>query len=572
MDEFQFYPTPPALAELAWRKFQNKDFSRVLEPHAGNGDLAEAAPKYMRQCAQIKIDCIEIDMARHPLLREKGFQVIGFDFLRFEGGEVYSHVIMNPPFRNGTAHVLKAWHMLWEGEIVAIINAQSLKNPDRKDAELVKLIEQFGSVEYIADAFTTPDAERKTAVEIALIHLVKPAEAGRDWIGPIIDSMREDRFNEEEFKLPHELALPASFVETQVHAFRLAVKAMRESVRMEAVATHYASYIGETMEQRNNHGASTEAVRPCDVRRLIEERYKDLKDRAWASVLRSTDTLRKLSSKVQRQAEAQFQDIKKMEFSESVVYGFLLGLVQSQPDMQMDMYCDVFDQITQYHSENTVFYKGWKSNDKHRTCGKRIKMTRFIIPYMGAYSHCLNYDSERKLADFDKVFALLDAKQQPELSLCQVFRNSFAELRAGERLSSSYFDVRFYPGAGTIHFFPRDKRLIDRLNKVVGTHRQWLPPAGVQVPKAFWLQFDNAEKYDGEFRREVAKVVSDAAKQGRRTYRDPVAFATDSNDGEDTSAARQMVNEAMDKVLQNHGLLQALSWETDSPALLLEAA
>ena len=573
MDELQFYPTPKALAQRAWARFKDKDFSRVLEPHAGNGDLADEMQENRYTRKKPAIDCVEIDLGKHPILREKGYRVVGLDFLAFEGGEVYSHVIMNPPFRTGAAHVLKAWHMLWDGEIVAIINAQTIRNPDSKEAELVQLIAQYGSVEFIEDAFKGPDVERQTAVEVALVHLVKPEQAARDWIGPIIETMREDRFSEAEFKLPQELALPASFVETQVHAFRLAVKTMREAVRMEAVAANYANNIGATMEQMNHRSRGTHPAPASGVRQQIETRYQELKDRAWTSVLRSTHTLSKLSSKIQRQAQAQFEDIKRMEFTESVVYGFLLGLVQSQPDMQIDMYCDVFDQITMYHSENTVFFKGWKSNDEHQTCGKRIKMTRFIIPRMGGYSHSLSWDAERRLADFDKVFALLDGKTKPEISLHDVAKNNFKALSAAERVSSSYFDIRYYRGTGTVHFFPRDKKLIDRLNKVVGTHRQWLPPAGVQVPDAFWLQFNNAEKYDAEFRREVRQAASRDGASSYSRFADPVGeYCAAMSRGEKPGRAAEWVGQAMDTVLDNHGLLQALEWKPAGPFPRLAAA
>lgn len=51
---------------------------------------------------------------------------------------------------------------------------------------------------------------READVEIAVVHLVKPADCAEDWIGPIIDSMVVDRNTEEDFELPRELALPKS--------------------------------------------------------------------------------------------------------------------------------------------------------------------------------------------------------------------------------------------------------------------------------------------------------------------------------------------------------------------------
>jgi predicted RNA methylase len=564
-DRLQFYVTPPELAARVWERFKNRAFDRVLDAFSGTGALSEAAPhtRHNRH-RDINIDCVEVDASKHPILRDKGLTVVGLDFFAFEGGEVYSHVVMNPPFAQGARAVLKAWDMLWEGEVTAIINAETVRNPfSAERARLVALVEEHGSVEFIADAFQGAGVEREANVEIALVHLVKPAECARDWIGDLLASMAVDKNEESDLKLPGELALPASFVETQCAAFRAAVKAMRESVRMEAVATHYTNRIGHTMAELNGSLRSSENF---DVRKNLETRYGGLKDRAWTSVLRSTETLTRLSQKVQRQAESQFESIKKLDFTESNVYGFLLGLVESQPEMQLDMACDVFDTITRYHSENTVFYRGWKSNDKHRTCGMRIRTTRFVLPgHRSDWGSSPRWETQQLLADFDKVFAMLDGKRQAAEGLCKVFTDRYSDLKHGQRVSSSYFDIRYYPGAGTIHFFARDKSLVDRLNRIVGRRRQWLPPESERVSDAFWLQFDQAEKLDKEVRAEVRKGCS--------RWDDPFRELM-WKDGEGRSAAAgDKIAGVIAQVLAARGITLTLeSAPSAEPQLLLAAA
>ena len=591
--DWQSYPTPEALAVRAWRKFKSPDVERLLDACAGAGALADQWSSLHDQGYRggrggrhevLPVDVIEVDARHHPTLREKHYNVVGLDFLQFEGGSIYSHVIMNPPFAQGARHALKAWDMLWEGEVVAILNAETLRNPFSAERKrLASLVAAHGSVEYIRDAFAGTDADRATDVEIALVHLSKPAQCTDDWIGPVIASLECDPHEETAFELPNELALPNTFVANQCLAFRAAVRAMREAVRADAVAGHFAARIGDTMARRQGGagalaGGLASAVPGAGVRKALRERYLDLKDRAWASVLRSTDTLAKLSAKVQTQAESQFEQIKTLEFSETNVYGFLLGLVQSQPEMQLDMACDVFDQITKFHTDNTVFYRGWKSNDRHRTCGRRIKTTRFILPRHStqSYSTGLSFDSQRMLSDFDKVFALVDGKATPVVGLLDVFRTHFSSLRAGERVSSSYFDVRYYPGVGTIHFFARDRGLVDRLNRLVGKHRQWLP---CEVPdgSAFWTQYKKAEQLDAEVR---AAVRARGAQEPGYRYRhdDPLRAISNDYDGEDAHAAAQaLLGGAIDEVLTRHGLLQAITDQSKpqpqppSQVLLLEA-
>lgn len=87
---------------------------------------------------------------------------------------MYSHCLMNPPFKYAVDHVIKAFNLLIHGELVAIVNAETIRNPcSKKKQLLVDWIAEYGSVEFIESAFTEPDTLRRTRVEVALIHLEK---------------------------------------------------------------------------------------------------------------------------------------------------------------------------------------------------------------------------------------------------------------------------------------------------------------------------------------------------------------------------------------------------------------
>lgn len=577
MDNFQFYPTPPKLARKAWRKFKNTNFSKVLESSAGRGDLALACPendKWNRK--SVLPDCCEIDIAKHSILREKGLNVVGFDFMQFSSGSIYSHIIMNPPFSDGAKHVLKAWDILWDGEIVALINAETLHNAFSKERQfLASIIAQHGEVEFLEGEFSVPDAERKTNVEIALVYLRKQANVSEDIIGPILDELKRDSMTGEtlagDYREAAELALPNSLVENSVAAFNAAVRAMREAVCTEARAQYYANLLGDAMATRNGDVANTDPSDSVDfVRSTIGNRYIELKDRAWSGILRSANVTSRLSSAAQRRVESEFEQIKQLEFTVVSIYGFLCGIVESQGRIQIDMACDVFDLITKYHTDNTVFYKGWKSNDRHRTCGMQVKTTRFILPRHSteSWQSNLSWESEQMLRDFDKVFAMLDGKSTPVVGLYDLFRSSFRELRCGKRLSSSYFDVRYYPGVGTIHFFPRSKTLVRRLNLLVGRHRQWLPPEEARVSEAFWLQYENADKFDKEIRAEIDKHA-----KGTSSWNHPLHCLYRAGDDERKAKAETDIAEAISTVLERHNINVDFHLEDGQPdCLLLKAA
>lgn len=580
--DFQFYPTTESLVKRAWAKFQNRVFVRVLEPSAGEAHLAKGRPDHgshgYYSGPLAPIDCIEIDVTKHPILREEGFDVIGVDFMQFDGtGAIYSHIIMNPPFADGAKHVLKAWEILYEGECVAILNAETIRNPFSKERELlVRLIAQHGEVEFIEGAFAGADAERKTDVDVALVYLKKESSFSKDLAGDILDGLkREGHIGlDAGFEDINELAIPANFVENSVLAFEAAVKSMRKSVFAEARAAKYAARLGMTMEQMN--AEQTEAPKKAEgslvwVQREVYKRHADFKSRAWTGILRSTEVLSRLSSSAQKRIEAEFETIKLLEFSQSNIYGFLGGLAAKQGDIQTGMALDVFDLITRFHSDNVVHFMGWKSNDRHRVAGRRIKTTRFVIPgnKTESYSRDLSWDGKQMLRDFDKVFAMLDGKIYPDNGLEAVFDNHFSELRNGGRVSSSYFDVRYYPNAGTIHFFARDKKLVDRLNKLVGRSRKWLPPEGERVSDAFWIQFDKAESFDKEIRAEASKGT-------RNWYENPFDRMT-YRDGDEKEAAEAKVTAAIAVVLEKHGIdpiamLEAPAPENATPSLPLLAA
>ena len=516
MDDLQFYPTPKELAQRAWSLFKNTHFSRVLEPSAGNGDLADAHPwendRFYRGTHPV-IDCCETDVTKHPTLRDKGYQVVGLDFLQFGNAAIYSHIILNPPFAYGAAHVLKAYESLWDGEIVAIINADTIRNPYCRDRQrLVSLIEHLGSYEIIEGAFVVPDAERKTDVDVALVYLKKTADVASDIVGDLIGDLRADAERGAglagDYAPEQALALPNSFVENAVVTFNAAVAAMRDAVRYEARARHYKAMIGETMASRCGEQGSTKQDFTTDwVKSELATRYDDLKDRSWAGLLRSADVASRLSSAAEKRLTKEFDQIKKLEFTVVNIRGFMCGLMESQGKIQEDMVDDIFRLISRYHTDNTHFCMGWKSNDRHRTLGMKIKRTRFILPGHGteSYQKGLDWDSMRLLSDFDKVFALLDGEREPEISLVTMFNQHFHALRSGTRVYGTYFSCRYFPGAGTIHFFPTRPDLIDRLNRVVGRRHRWLPPMDDAATQAFWDAYESCAKFDKELRVEVGK-------------------------------------------------------------------
>ncbi|RMG79979.1 MAG: DUF4942 domain-containing protein, partial [Chloroflexi bacterium] len=79
-------------------------------------------------------------------------------------------------------------------------------------------------------------------------------------------------------------------------------------------------------------------------------------------------------------------------------------------------------------------------------------------------------------------------------SLVGAFDNDdcFMRLKQGERLQCEYFDIRYYHKRGSVHFFPRRADLIERINKIVGKRRGWIPDLG-EVSDAWAKQYQAAD-------------------------------------------------------------------------------
>jgi hypothetical protein len=481
MDPFQFYPTPPSLARKLCTMFQNKMPTRLLEPSAGAGDLARAACEHFANLSILDIDLYEADPSRHGQLEGCG-TIIGLDFLESLDLSIYTHILMNPPFRQGIRHVLHAWNKLFTGEIVAVLNASGVREPETRDElRLAKLVAQHGQVEYVTEAFLSPDTQRKTSVEVALVYLKK--EKSREfWAGSIMDALgaddlKEDRtkFAEDATPAPQGMALSEGQIPALVRAYHAAWEATKESLIAERRSYQYNQFFEQEMRKLLHEKADNTFYRePEPLHRALGKAYEKLRKSAWMSVLNTSEFRKHLTQKAQQEVLADFATIERMEFSAPNIYGFLQGFAMRQDDINAQMICELFDQIVHANSENCLFYQ-WKSNAKHQV-GMALQRKRFILSGFGldGWRSNLSWDSEQKLDEVDRIIALLTGQRELEDSLKKLFAQNFPDLCHGARMGNRYFDVRYYPGIGTVHFFPKDQKLIDKINLIVGKHRHWM--------------------------------------------------------------------------------------------------
>jgi len=147
-----FFPSPPSVVDAI---IEAGDFGgatecgfRFLEPHAGQGAVAERIRALHPKCT---LDTVEILDLNRLALRRKGFDPIAADFLRFKPGAVYDRILMNPPFslpgspRAYQDHIRHGWELLAPGGILVSVAPAGIRFAGSR--EFRRWVSDRGSIE-----------------------------------------------------------------------------------------------------------------------------------------------------------------------------------------------------------------------------------------------------------------------------------------------------------------------------------------------------------------------------------------------------------------------------------------
>lgn len=466
-----FYPTPSELSFKMISMIDRKYARTILEPSAGKGNLADAIKEYLRY-RQGTIDCIEIEPELRATLTGKGHTVIDTDFLSYQGATQYDTIIMNPPFSQAEKHILKAWDMLYDGDLITLMNAETIKNPFSKERKLiVDLVKQYGTCEFISNAFV--DAENKTGVEVALVKLSK-----RNTIRSYFDGMKEDH---ESFYIDeptsNSIALSENQIANMVIAYNKAIEYYKQSLIKQAESQYYEKLL------INSKAPPSESDETQDVKKELNEYIIKTRKKAWSNIIYLSDFEKYMTERVQKDFNKKRDEICRLEFSEENIRTFLLNLSGNFDNMINQCCLDVFDMLTRYYEENRVHPEGWKSND-YFFVNKRVVLPRIVEENWYQTGVKLYWESKTKLTDLDRVMAFIDGKSKPNESILDTLGDD--TIKTGFKYESEYFYFRFFK-KGTAHFYFKNLKLLEKFNILVGQQRGWLPKAENKIPKEFWL-------------------------------------------------------------------------------------
>lgn len=130
-DEFNFFPTPPAVVRRLMEVAGVRPGMKVLEPEAGRGDIAFACVD-----AGGIVDCYELMQTNFDFLVSSGRcnSVRHKDFLTVAPEPIYDRIVMNPPFlkQADIKHVQHALGFLKPDGLLASVMSTGVTFRDNK--------------------------------------------------------------------------------------------------------------------------------------------------------------------------------------------------------------------------------------------------------------------------------------------------------------------------------------------------------------------------------------------------------------------------------------------------------
>ncbi len=504
----EFFPTPKPVIEKMLAKI-DKNAQYFLEPSAGKGDIAQAifdAGKWDRYGtrSQHSVDCIEANPELCQILQGKGFPVVGFDWLEYPGVCYYDAVVMNPPFSNAATHLLKAWDFMHDGEIVCLVNEETIKNPYSAERErLAALIAQHGNVEWLGDCFAskTKGAERTAAVNVAMVYLKKVSDDDtvEMWAKDTPERDIDDSIGED----PNILALRDDLGNME-HWYNSANEHMLKAFAHLRKASLYLSF-----NKIDKSGDAYEKVVGLAMKNVNSARAefsrKHRRD-AWMQVFERMEFRKWLDKK---QTDEFIRDIERsgdVPFTKENIKATLRNVFGQRNELFNKSVANVFDELTRYYNGNTngggggtEGRTGWKTNDSYKVNEKLVFPygLRYESKYQALGPWGMYYGHSSDIySDLDRIMCVLAGEKFEECftigaALSEAFDHlnhpgrksatrwytdcdlSSADLAMKQQARSDYFDIRFFK-KGTVHLKFRDADLWEKFCIAASKGKNWI--------------------------------------------------------------------------------------------------
>ncbi len=492
-DNAGFYPTKPETIKKMLGKLKRRP-KFMLEPSAGKGDIPKFIEQYNEQwhysrgdmdsrlssaLSIKKIHVIEKDPNLQRILLADKMILVDTDFLTFAGDNKYDAILMNPPFADGDKHLLKAIDIIYNGEIVCLLNAETIRNPYSTSRQyLVEKLESLGAeIEYLEGEFS--DAERKTDIDIALIYI----NIENDIKSILFDGSEDKASVYETGHINENELVEHGTVSDLVARFRLTiesgVKTIMEFYKNHTVLKDYLSLSIANGATTSKPEKLTERV-TSEVNEFIDSVRKDF----WMSTLNLKEVQERMTEKKRNEFTSELEQRAQMDFTERNIMTFIMNLMNSYKDIVSEAAVQLFDDITKsyawdanIHEKNRLYWDKWKTNDVFKVGPKVIipfHSSAFVDSYSNGWRSWLDHSIVRKFDDIDKVMDYFSAgTKTTKLSdvISDGLRSNFTS-----GLESTHFTVKIHK-KGTVHLQFKSNETLASFNRSASMSKNWLPPS-----------------------------------------------------------------------------------------------
>lgn len=474
----QFYPTPEYLIRKMANKIDFKRVKSVLEPSAGKGDILQGVKSYCKIYSDVIIvDCVEIDPNLRAILKDKGYNVIGNDFLTFQTYSQYDLIIMNPPFKSGEKHLLKALEMCKiGGQICCILNAETLRNPcNVYRQDLVRKLEEYNaSIEYISGGFSA--AERKTDVDTAIVYVDIPVQ---QYSFDVFDKLiASEDYNEVHSEFSNTQLALNDMIDIVLKQYnnecRLGLELLNQFDRLESIMPK-----DELEKPLLSLGVNTSETSSVIFNTSKQNLYlRELRYKYWNILFQINELSRLFTDDVRAKLRHDMHRFRQYDFTLSNIKALQMKLSENLTVNIEKAILKQFEKLTYKHSmgcsKNIHYFNGWKTNDAYMINKKVIIPCYDLFNRFGYWNDYKIYD---KLDELEKIFTYLDGGKTEGETMAEMRSHLYGYKKpsyAGEPLEFKYFRVE-PKKKGTLHVWFKDLDLLKKFNIFGANKKGWLP-------------------------------------------------------------------------------------------------
>lgn len=464
-----FYPTPDGIiAKMVAGGISHSN--KVLEPSAGKGNILDYLKKDEFTYATNNLYCIEKEPELQMILKEKGYNLLGDDFLSFDSEYYFDYIIMNPPFDTGVKHLLHAFDISKGAEIRCLLNAETLDNAYSKERRLLLDIikANSGTVMPLANCFM--DAERKTSTNVVLVCLKNLSYSTKDF----------------EFNLSSSTEEPNNFKVDDIDSNQVAQKDVFENLaqRYTKVKEVYTRYI-KTLNELNYYaeglvssntlsvvGIATETSGSSD-KDSYNKFTEKLRAKCWDNILSKTKISSLVTESVRKNLDTFTKQQGFLAFTKENMENLFDTLMQSKGNIMESCILEAFELMTKYYDENRDYIEGWKTNNSYKVNKKVILPNAIDTSWTKINDDIHLIDSfQRTIDDIEKAMAFISGKN---IGNCKCLTSLDSKtFTFGTWIDSEFFKFKVFK-KGTIHLMFKDEWLYQEFNRIVAKGKNWLP-------------------------------------------------------------------------------------------------